>query len=376
MAPECGARVVVMVVEQAHTPLEVGIGLGLVLVDGDRRTLGPAHHRLGVPIRALHQPHGDRTATPARPLDQVGEIAVRILQVGLQDDAGLHTRELGLVEQLPEELQAQALDVVVLHVEIDERVLRGGYPALARAPQDRAKAFLGLGQPVVTRERRERGRQRRGFDTHVDPRQRPEVVALEMIVGRPARCRLEQDREQRIDARGVAVGLADGDRLLAEQIDRERAPGTPEPLQALDRGRSVGAHDELLRHAGDVVTGHRRGGGLAEGHVLGQPQAQVEHPGDLARLEVLVEMAQDVGIARRGREDVDEAEELRLEGRMRHRPLEHPFAPPRCLDDPRALPHAELGDAASQGGDVVVGRGRHDSRVRPQAGDGRARLVP
>ena len=51
VASEGGAHRVVMVVEEAYTPLEVGVGLGLVLVDRDGPTLGPAHHRLGVPIR-------------------------------------------------------------------------------------------------------------------------------------------------------------------------------------------------------------------------------------------------------------------------------------------------------------------------------------
>ena len=146
VAPEGGAHRVVTVVEQAHAALEVGVGLGLVLVDGDGPAFGPADHGLRVPIRALHQPHRDRTPTPARPLDQVGEIAVRVLEVGLQDDAGLHILELRLVEQLAEELQRQVLDVVVLHVEIDERVL-------ARPPKDRAQALLCLRQPVVARER-------------------------------------------------------------------------------------------------------------------------------------------------------------------------------------------------------------------------------
>ena len=108
------------------------------------------------------------------------------------------------------------------------------------------------------------------------------------------------------------------------------------------------------------MTGHRRGGRLAERHVLGQSQAQVEHPGDVARLEVLVEMAQDVGIVRRGGKDVDETEQLRLERRMRHRPLEHAFAPPRRVDDPRALPRAQLGDPASQGASLGQTTGDRD----------------
>src|SRR5207253_9382384 len=53
-----------------------------------------------------------------------------------------------------------------------------------------------------------------------------------------------------------------------------------------------------------------------------------------------------------GREDVDEAEELGLERRVRHGPVEHPLAPPRALDDARSLPLAQLGDATSEGADL------------------------
>ena len=60
VAPERGPHLAVVVVQQAHAALEVGVGLDLALVDRHRPALGPRVDRLGVPVGALHQPHGQR----------------------------------------------------------------------------------------------------------------------------------------------------------------------------------------------------------------------------------------------------------------------------------------------------------------------------
>src|SRR5205823_11193769 len=73
--------------------------------------------------------------------------------------------------------------------------------------------------------------------------------------------------------------------------------------------------------------GRRRDSG-AEGHVLGESETETERAGHLDAVEVLLEVPQDVRVIVAGGKDVDEAEELGLEARMRHGPLEEPLAPP------------------------------------------------
>ena len=108
-----------------------------------------------------------------------------VLQVGLDDDAGLELCELVLVEQLAEQLQREVLDVVVLHVEVHEG------PAGLRPPQYRAQTRLGLRQTVGAGQRRVRRRQCGRLDAHVHAGEGAEIVALEVIVGRPVWRRFE-----------------------------------------------------------------------------------------------------------------------------------------------------------------------------------------
>ena len=158
---------------------------------------------------------------------------------------------------------------------------------------------------------------------------------------------LDEGGEQLADPLGVEVGFGLGDGLLAQQVDGERAPLPPQPVQALHRLGRPRPHDELLGHLGDVVPGDGGGRSLAEGDVLGQVEPEVEGLGDVGALEVLLQVAQHVGVAGGRREDVDEPEQLGLERRVRHGPLEHPLGPPRRLDQPGALLSGQLGQLAS-----------------------------
>jgi hypothetical protein len=99
--------------------------------------------------------------------------------------------------------------------------------------------------------------------------------------------------------------------------------------------------------------------------VLGDAEAQVEGPRNVGTGEVLVEVAEHVLVVDRGREDVHEAEQLRLERRVRHRPLQHPLAPPGRLDHgafgagTAGAAGAEIGEAAGQDGDAGIERRGH-----------------
>ena len=81
----------------------------------------------------------------AEKLDHLGQVPAGVLQVGLDDDAGLHLGELGLLEQLADQPEGEVLDVVVLGVEVDEGAARLGLA------QDRAEAGLGLFEAVGAR---------------------------------------------------------------------------------------------------------------------------------------------------------------------------------------------------------------------------------
>ena len=54
--------------QEAGAALVAGVGVRLVLVDRHRPAVGSGQHRLGVPVGALHQPHGDRTGLPGAPV--------------------------------------------------------------------------------------------------------------------------------------------------------------------------------------------------------------------------------------------------------------------------------------------------------------------
>ena len=193
MAAEGGAHLAVMVVQEAHAALVVGVGLVLVLEHGDRPALGLGLDGLGVPVGALHQAHGDRLRTSGRECDQIGQVVAGVLEVGLDDDARVDVGELVLGQQLAEQLQGEVLGVVVLHVEVDV-----GAP-VAGQPQEGAEAGLGLREGVVARKRVVEGGERRRLHADVDARERPEVVALEMVVGRPAPGGVHEDGQKLLD---------------------------------------------------------------------------------------------------------------------------------------------------------------------------------
>ncbi len=167
--------------------------------------------------------------------------------------------------------------------------------------------------------------------------ERADVVPLEVVVGRPRRGRRAQGLEQLEHPGLVAVGLPAHHGLLAEQVDGGRAARAPERVEPGHRLGRRRADDELLGHPGDVLAGHPRLDGRAEGHPVGEVDAEVERLGHVDAVEVLGQVAGDVLVAVERREHVDEPEQLRLEGGPRHRPVHHPVAPPRHAEDLRAL---------------------------------------
>ena len=363
MAAEGGPHLAVVVVEQAGAALVVGVGLRLAPEHRHRPPLGPGQHRLRVPVGPLHQADGDGPGPGRREGDQVGQVVAGVLEVGLDHHAGVEVGELGLLQQLPEQLEGEVLDVVVLGVEVHEGA------AGHRLAEDGPQPGLGLVEPLGPGEGRVAGRQGGGLDAHVHPRQGAEVVELEEVVGRPVRRLGEEGGQQAADPGRVPVGLGVGDRLLAQEVDGEGAcPPATAGAARPTASAGPGADDELLRHPGDVAAGDGGRRRLAEGDVVGHVEAEVEHLGDVGPLEVLVQVTHDVGVAGGGREDVDEAEELGLERRVRHRPLEHALGPPRRLDHARLVVAGQLGQLVGDGRRGAVERRRHAPNVRQRGG--------
>ena len=92
----------------------------------------------------------------------------------------------------------------------------------------------------------------------------------------------------------------------------------------------------------------------AERDVLGRLQTEVERGRQVDALEVLREVPDHVVVVRARREDVDEAEELRPEVVVGHRPVEEAVGPPRHVVDARAFGRARLGDLAGERSDVIL----------------------
>jgi hypothetical protein len=80
---------------------------------------------------------------------------------------------------------------------------------------------------------------------------------------------------------------------------------------------------------------------------------------------------EDAGVVAAGREGVDEAEELRLEARMRHRPVEYPLAPPPEVEQARALARTRRGDLPGERLDLGLEGGGHRPNSVPAPGSSR-----
>ena len=348
VAAEGGTHLPGVVDEVPRAALVIGVGLGLRLEDGDRPSLGAGDDRLPVPVGALDETDLERRAKRRpRPVDQRPQVRVRVLPVGLHDAAELRpVGESGADRS--HELERQVLRLVVLGVEMDRRT--GG----ARAFEERAKPAHGGRETFGGGGGCEQRRQRRRLDRDVDPRHRAPGVALEDGLGGPGRRRRDERVQRRACARRVAVRLRFGDDVLAEQVDGARLARAPQALELRQRRLRVGARDELARHPAHVPP---RDGGRdlgAERQVTGEPERDAERTGHVDALEVLLEVSPHVGVVVASGEDVDEAEELGLEARMRHGPEEQLLAPPAEVVDTRLLGAGGVGDAAGEGLHVAL----------------------
>ena len=276
---ERGPHRAVVVVEQPDAALVVGVGLVLVLEHRDRPALGPGVHGLGVPVGALDQPDGDRPGPLRRPGDRgrPGRRGCRAGRPGSTMPAG-EVGELVLGQQLAEQLEREVLGVVVLHVDVDE-----GAPAPRAQAQDRAQPRpWRSARPLVAAERLVVGGQRGGLDADVDPGQRPEVVALEAVVGRPAGAPPSRSVAEQLGDPGRRSGRP---RAATTVFSPSRStvkalPASPQLRAAPRRPRPASAPTmNCCGHPRDVAPGHAGLDLAPEGHAVGHVDAQVERRG-------------------------------------------------------------------------------------------------
>ncbi len=237
----------------------------------------------------------------------------RVLQVSLDDDAGMQLLEAGLGEELTEEPVGQVLRVVALHVEPDL-----GAPLGCRR-EDREEA-LPLGRKAgIDSERSKVRREGRRLDRGRHPRQPPEVIGLEPLVGGPALARAEERLEEAGQPGCVPVRLGVGERVLAEEVDRGSSAPTPHLSHLAGDLAGILADDELLGHPADLAPRDARGDPAPARHHPGQLDRPADELGRRSLVEVLDEVLDRVPVVPHRREDVDEPEELGLELREAHR---------------------------------------------------------
>lgn len=117
---ERGADGVVVLQQQRGAALVTGVALGLGFPHRHGPALLPRDDALIIPIRALHEPHGDALALGAGPVDELAQIGLAVLEVRLHRDAALRAvSELRLGEDRFEEAQREVLHRVTLHVHAD-----------------------------------------------------------------------------------------------------------------------------------------------------------------------------------------------------------------------------------------------------------------
>ena len=130
-----------------------------------KRRLRPAAHRrlhaLHLHVRALHDPHRDRSTAARhprpRPSVQLAQHPRRVRDVGLERDPGLHALQPRPLQRAHESVRRQPQVAVFLHVEIDElrhaRAVRPREPLLRRRAIQRLQPVAQHAHRVLSRER-------------------------------------------------------------------------------------------------------------------------------------------------------------------------------------------------------------------------------
>ena len=192
----------------------IGIGLRFFLPDRDRPVALLGRNGFVIPVSSFDEADGERPIIFARPSDQIAEISFAIAEVGLQGDAdGGLLRELGFLEYRFEELQREILQLVALHIKIDERI-HG-----RRSAQNWAQTLLQCRDGVFWISRMHIRCERRDFDREIEAREwtlRPDIAEA----GRGFLREIFRDGIEDLKvALEESVGLGLVDDRLTKQID-------------------------------------------------------------------------------------------------------------------------------------------------------------
>lgn len=315
---EVGGDDVDVLEEEERQLFVVGVGFGFPLPDRDRPVALAGKDGLVVPVGALHEADVERAPVSPRPGDQIAEVALGVAQVRLHGDA--HRRlmgELRFLEDGFEEREGEVLQLVALHVEVDQRADLGG-PA-----EDRTEALLEGDDGVFRIRRVDVGRERGNFDRKIETRER--AVGAEIAEGGRRLAREELgDRVEHLEVSPEKdVGLGGAHHRFAEEIDGRGEAKFRVAADLLDEVLTRFAGDELVGHVDDLRLDGRgdEAGGKGGGGEAGlQRGVQL----DCLVAEIFLQVANDFGGGLKGGEDVDEAEQLRLERRVLHGPLHQP----------------------------------------------------
>src|SRR5439155_2065511 len=127
----------------------------------------------------------------------------------------------------------------------------------------------------------------------------------------------------------VGIGLSVGKRLLTQQVHGVARSPCRQLRKSWDRIYSVGSSDEPAGHGEDALS-YDLGEDWAENGLRGQAGSGLNEPGSGAS-EVLSDVIGDGARATQGRKNVNEAQQLHPETRVRSRPVQEALLEPgRC----------------------------------------------
>ena len=301
--------------QQGGKLLKVGVAFRLVRPHRHGPVALPGEDGLGVPVGALHEADGEGAAARAGPGDQRAEVPLAVAEVGLEGDADRRAlAELGFFADRAEKGQREVLQLVALHVEVDEG------PDFDRAAENGAQPLLERDDAGVRVGRVHVGRQRGDLDRKVEPGQRPAGADIAETGLRLGAQRGGEGVEHLEVATQKFVGLRLAHDGFAEQVNGGGAAGPGIQPELFDQILRAAAGDELpghvqhprLHRAGHERRGERGGG---EAGLEGGMQ------GDRLVAEIFLQVADDLGGRIQRGQHVHEAEKLRLERRILHRPF-------------------------------------------------------
>ena len=196
--------------ECSRHPLKTRVGIDFAAPHRDGPTLLFSLNCFVVPVRALHETHGDLPPRLPRPVDDALCIIVARAQVRLHGDTRL---KIILFARAHEEFKREVFERELLHVEVHEDALAlGGFENRPDVFQQSADRSLGVDWIDARRQRTD-------LDRHIRSRDRAEVIGFQSRIRAPRRNRLRKILDQIKVFAAIRVSLIVTHACLAEQVD-------------------------------------------------------------------------------------------------------------------------------------------------------------